>query len=80
MGLFEYLLRQEDEKPGFIFSRISNGGLAISYPGYKHMDLFEIRVELQKTYKLKFDFKRGLEEFDQMSGRTFVYFKNVYKD
>jgi hypothetical protein len=76
--VFEYLIAKEDSLPGFKFDRTSNNGMVISYQGYKHMDLFEVRDVLQKVYKLKFDFDKGLEEFDSHSSRTYVYFKNVY--
>jgi len=76
--LFDYLVAQEKQKPGFRFDRGSDQGLIISYSGYKHMDLFEIRETLQKIYKLKFDFDKGYEKFDRICGRTFCYFKNVY--
>lgn len=78
--IFEYLLEQENAKPGLMFDRTSNNGLVISYPGYKHMHLFEVRETLQREYGLKFDFDKGYEEFDQTSGRTFCYFKDVYKE
>lgn len=76
--LFNYLTEQEKVKPGFRYDRGSDNGLIISFPGYKHMDLFEIRGFLQKTFNLRFDFNKGYEDFDSVSGRTFCYFKNVY--
>lgn len=77
--MFDYLIRKETELPGFKFDRTSDSGMCISFPGYKHMDLFEVRSFLQFKYKLTFDFKKGIEDFDSISGRTFVYFKNVYQ-
>ena len=76
--VFDYLIEQEKIKPGFSFNRGSDNGLIISFPGYKHMDLFEVRDKLQKTYKLKFDFEKGYETYDSMCGQTFCYFKAVY--
>lgn len=78
--LFEYLIQKEKEDNNFRFDRTSNRGLVISYEGYKHMNLLDIRAELTSTFKLRFDYDKGLEEFDQHCGRTFVYFKNVYKN
>lgn len=77
--IFDYLIEQEKTDPDFHFYRGSNGGLAISYPGYKNMKLFAIREVLQKEFGLKFDFNKGTEKYDPVCGKTFVYFKNVYK-
>ena len=76
--VFKYLNDKENEVTGFRFDQSSNKGLVISMQGYKHMDLLLIRDELITKFKLKPDFKKGLEEFDSISGCTFCYFKNVY--
>lgn len=78
MTVFEYLVKQEEINPGFKFDRTSNNDMVVSYPGYKHMILADIVDTLIKDYGLKFDFDKELEEFDQLSNRTFTYFKNVY--
>jgi hypothetical protein len=80
MTVFEYLIKQEEQDRDFTFGVGKNHSLYISYAGYKHMNLFKVREKLQKTYKLKFDFTQGLEEFDSHCGRTFCYFKDVYKE
>lgn len=76
--VFEYLIEQEKASPGFRFDRTSNQGMVISYPGYKHMELFRIRDELCRNFKLKLDLDKGYEEFDKHSGITYCYFKDVY--
>lgn len=78
MTLFEYLNQQEDRDHNFRFDRSDGTGLVISYEGYKHMNLLDIRDKLQKDYGLRFDFDKGFEEFDKHCGRTFVYFRDVY--
>lgn len=78
--LFDYLVDQESKDHDFMFDRSSDNGLVISYPGYKHMNLFKVRTALQQEFKLRFDFSKGYEKFDSVSGRTFCYFKNVYKE
>jgi hypothetical protein len=76
--VFEYLIETESADRDFHFDRDSNNGLIISYVGYKHMNFYSIIETLRKTYKLKFNFDKGIEEFDQHCGRTYCFFKNVY--
>ena len=80
MTMFEYLVKQEKQDQNFTFGVGKNQSLYISYLGYKHMNLFRVRETLQKEYKLKFDFSQGLEKYDSVCGRTFCYFKDVYKE
>ena len=67
----------DETMDGFMFCRLSDGGLSISLPGYKTMD-FHRAVESLLKAGARFDFQKGSEEFDKLSGRTFSHFKNVY--
>ena len=80
MTLFEYLNDVESKDRDFMFGVGKNNSLFIAYNGYKHMDFMRIRETLQKEYKLKFDFTQGLEEYDQVCGKTFCYFRDVYSE
>ena len=55
-------------------------GLWIAVSGYKTAEFYEVVQTLRREYKLKFDFDKGMEEFDSVCGKTFSYFKNVYKE
>lgn len=79
MTLFEYLNKEEGVDRSFTFGVASGRSMYISYSGYKHMNLFKISDVLQKKYKLRFDFKLGIEKYDLICGKTFIYFKDVYK-
>lgn len=78
MTVFEYLIKQEENDRSFSFGVGKNKSLYISYSGYNHMSLEKINKHLRTEYKLKYDFEQGIEKFDRICGRTFVYFKNVY--
>ena len=80
MSVFEYLLDQESKDGNFSFGVAKGQSLYISYPGYNHMNLETINQHLRSEYRLKYDFKQGVQKFDRLCGRTFVYFKDVYKN
>lgn len=77
--VFEYLTETENRDFNFHFDRSGNH-LVISYSGFKHMHFYKIREHLQLHYKLKYDFDKGYEKFDSRCGRTYCYFKDVYKE
>lgn len=68
---------QDLEAQGVYWGR-SGTGLYISTSGYiiqLHMDADNALRKL----KLKYDFDKGLSKFDKVCGRTFTYYKDVYK-
>lgn len=78
MTVLEYLVYQERATPGFWFGCSKGNGLWISFPGYNHQSLETINKYLRVEYKLKYDFELGIQKFDKVCGKTFVYFKDVY--
>lgn len=78
MNVFEYLIEQENKDPALHFGCAKGNSMFVSYEGYKNMNLFEITEVLVKQYKLKYDFDLGIDEFDSVCCRTFVYFRDVY--
>lgn len=80
MTVFEYLIDQETKDRSFHFGVGKNWSLFICYPGYNHMSLETIDKHLRTEYKLKYDFDQGVQEYDKVCGKTFVYFKDVYKN
>lgn len=75
----QYLLKLEDETRGqyrgnIRFDRTSTG-IVVSCEGYNHMALVnDAEGELLKL-GCRYDFERGVQQFDRMCGRTFTYFK-----
>jgi hypothetical protein len=75
----ELLLKAEKETAtvygGFIrFNRVADNVLSVSCRGYNHMDLDKVTGQLL-ALGLRYDFKRGVEKFDKISGRTYTFFK-----
>lgn len=68
----EFLIKAEKTYPGLHWDRSSINTIYFSYPGYKHMDFYEVMESLRKL-GCKLDFDKGYEEFDQMCGRTFCH-------
>lgn len=76
-----FLLKAEINYPGLMWDRDSKNTIYISFPGYKHMDFYKICDELRKLHcKYNFDKEHCVEQFDEICGRTFAYFKEPKKD
>ena len=68
----------ELEKLGVSFNRIGNN-LSISTVGYATALHHQADAILRKQFKLKYDFDSGIEQYDKVCGKTFTYYKDVYK-
>lgn len=79
MSIFEYLVSIEKQDKDFNFGVAKGNSLFISYNGYNHANLEKITKHLLTEYKLRYDFGLGIQKFDRVCGKTFTYFKNVYK-
>jgi hypothetical protein len=66
------ILEQLNDHPGFIVSHTSKN-LIISYPGYKHMNLFKAD-EAIRSCGVKYDYSKEHGVFDQISGRSSIYY------
>lgn len=73
----QYLLDLEKMDRGFMFTRTGPDRITLSYPGYKNANLSEAQDRLL-SLGCRYDFTKNawdVEQFDAISGRTFVYFK-----
>ncbi len=60
------------------FDRTGKDTIVVSCSGYNHQALYDIEETLLKL-GCRYDVAKGIQEFDQMCGRTFTHFKEPKK-
>ena len=55
------------------FDRTGKDTIVVSCSGYNHQSLYDIEEKLLKL-GCRYDFKKGIQKFDSMCGRTFTHF------
>lgn len=68
------LLLELERTSNVRFNRVNEGTISVSCLGYCHMDLNSAEEQLLKL-GCRYDFDRGVAQFDSMSGRTYTFFK-----
>jgi hypothetical protein len=58
----------------FKWDRVNESTIVISTSGYKHQELNEAEEQLLKA-GCRYDFVRGVQEFDKVCGRTFTFLR-----